>query len=368
VAGAEDLISDFRRHVEVLGERAPAYQSVLARVADLLCDPRAGPLLTAAFARSWSRRSFSSYYERPLLLLASLRHDALLDGPAHPLWRAIGDVESDESAVTHEAVAQSLAPNRLGFWITLRTRRVQTNEVSRAVTWLWPAALAGAADGRRPVSLVDVGASAGLNLVADRLPLHWSNQYGEKLATARGVRATARMGFDLRPLDVTDHDDLRWLRACIWPGERDRLELLDTAVAEFGNASPRAELEILTASAVPARLELLSRDAPPDGLVIAYQTLLDGYLRASEREAYDLLMREWLARAPAGAALWLKLEMGDETEPIAPARIHALLASGGRAEPLTLGQTGYHPREVIVDPNAARELKRLLGGGAWGSA
>jgi hypothetical protein len=361
-APADDLISDFGRQVEVLGDRVPAYQRVLARVAELLSDPQAGVPLGAAFSRAWSRRHFSAFYERPLLLLAALRYDALLDGDgaAHPLWRAIGEVEPDETAVTREAVAESLASNRLGFWLTLRTRRVQTNEVSRAVTWLWPMALAGAADGKRPLALVDVGASAGLNLIADSLALSFTNQYGETLPTVRSIHATTRLGFDVRPLDVRNYDDRRWLRACVWPGEQARLELLDRAVEVFEHAMPRVELETLTASAVPARLDLLSSSAPPGSLVVAYQTLLEGYLRASEHESYTALMHEWLAGAPAGTAVWLKLEMGEEIEPIAPAQIVAVAATTTGVQTWTIARTGYHPRELIVDPAAARELKRAL--------
>jgi hypothetical protein len=64
----------------------------------------------------------------------------------------------------------AIAPERTRFWQALRERAVQTNETTRAVTWLWPAALLGAAGKRRAIALVDIGTSAGLNLTADALP------------------------------------------------------------------------------------------------------------------------------------------------------------------------------------------------------
>ena len=58
---------------------------------------------------------------------------------------------------------------------------MKTNETSRALAWLWPASLAG---GGRRIALADVGASAGLNLVADALPNPWTTEDGSPLEVA----------------------------------------------------------------------------------------------------------------------------------------------------------------------------------------
>src|SRR5262249_28457342 len=148
------------------------------------------------------------------------------------------------------------APPRL--YANLATRRVQTNETSRAVAWLWPAALAGCADDQRPLALFDLGCSGGLNLVGGRLPAPWARPGGAPIPAAPTPSIGGRHGFDLAPLDVERDDDLGWLRACVWPGETARLERLDAAVTAFRSLSadpvpPR--LEVADLADVAARLE-----------------------------------------------------------------------------------------------------------------
>jgi hypothetical protein len=358
--GADELVSNLERLIDALGERVPSYQHILATLALLLRDPTQNQELTNSFARAFRHRTFHAFYERPLLILASLRYDALLDGPAHPLWGAICDESADPQTVNRERLCESLAPSRLGFWMTLRNRRVQTNEVSRSVCWRWPAALIGASDGKRPLLLIDVGASAGLNLIADMLDLSWIDQYGERLPAAHNVLAAARLAFDQRPLDVTLKDDVRWLQACIWPGEHQRLRQLDEAIHAFRTASPPVKSERLMASSVASRIAQLSIEAPPNALVLAYHTVLFGYLTADERERYEISMRQWLAAARPGTAAWLTLDVADDTNPAIPMHLEATVAADGGPVALRLGSTGYHPNSVHVDSAAADRFAILL--------
>jgi hypothetical protein len=41
----------------------------------------------------------------------------------------------------------------------------------------------------------------------------------------------ARVGVDPDPVDVTDTDDARWLRACVWPDQPERVARLDAEIA-----------------------------------------------------------------------------------------------------------------------------------------
>jgi hypothetical protein len=38
------------------------------------------------------------------------------------------------------------------------------------------------------------------------------------------------LGIELDPLDMNSERDVRWLRSCIWPEERERYQLLDAAI------------------------------------------------------------------------------------------------------------------------------------------
>jgi hypothetical protein len=354
-----DLRRDFASQRDFVVTRAPIYAPLLDELADLLDGPSAGP--SERLSAAWRGRRFGAYYERPLLLLAALRADALRGGGAHPLWAAIASPEPDASAITPENVARALSVDRTQFWSDLATRHVQTNELSRAIAWLWPAHLAALGDPARAIRLYDVGASAGLNLVADSLQASWSRADGSPIVIEPRPPIAARIGFDPRPLDVRDEDDARWLRACIWPGLRDRSERLEAALAAFEQAaSDDAPPELVTASAaeIPGRLPRFDASGPR-GLV--YQTIVRDYLSAGEREAYAAAMRRWLSECAAGAALWIELELHlEERAGKPPAELTAHIATGGGHRSLRLAECDPHPRVLIVDEAAVTELRDRL--------
>ena len=300
---------DLQRQIKLLGARVPAYTRLLRVVLERITGPARDETFHERLRSAWQGRSFEAYYSRPLLLLASVRADVLTDGPGHPLWAAIGEGDSDPAAVTPEAVMDALSERRLGVWMSLRTRSVQTNEVSRAITWRLPAALAGADGGARTVTLVDVGASAGLNLIADRLELSWVDQHGRPVPAARFVDAPVRLGIDRAPLDVADPREAAWLRACVWPGEDVRLTRLEAAIAAFRSApQPRPRLE--RANIASLRRILAEVGHPKDdGLMIVFQTLVSGYLSQEERHDHETTMRRFLESGPEGQILWAELEL-----------------------------------------------------------
>jgi hypothetical protein len=315
--------------------------------------------------KAWAKRRFGVYYDRPLLLLATLRYDALCSGPAHPLWPALAAPAPDPAAVTPAAVDQAFARDRPRVWHSLTRRHVQTNEVSRAVAWLWPAALAGASAGGVPLVLCDMGCSAGLNLVADSIGLSWM-QPGpppERLAVAERPRVLRRHGFDRAPLDATDDDDAAWLRACIWAGEHDRMDRLERALVAFRaaqSAADRPVIEKIDARDMPARLIDLCAGAGPAEVWLAYQTLVREYL-GGDRESYLAGMRHWLASRP-GRALWIELE--DPPHGATRERPAALLAHVARADgaviDLVLARCQYHPTEIAPEPDAVAALRAAL--------
>ncbi len=366
--GLVGIADDIAKHRASLGNgRAECYQRALEHLAVLLTPdgPGSDPALVAKLARCWNERAFHAFYERPLLLLAAIRHDVLLEGSAHPLALGFASERPDAAAVTRDRVRAALAPSRFGLWITLTTRKVQTNETSRAVTWMWPAHLAGADRGARPLTLIDVGASAGLNLVGDMLPPMWSRDRGARLDVVTAPTFDRRIGFDTDPLDVLSEADVTWMRACIWPGESARLERFERAVETMREVAGRPgapELLRLNAGLVPVRLEALARAMPPSGLLIVYQTLVRGYIDPEREQHYARNMRSFLAARPKATAAWIELELTDNdprgSEPAAmTAHVHG---GGGVIVSLPLARCGYHPTTLAVDAAAASELTRLL--------
>jgi hypothetical protein len=146
----------------------------------------------------------------------------------------------------------------------------QTNEVGRA------AALLGglrhiAAEVSLPIRLVEVGASAGLNLRADHFyvpgpagsygspnsPVVLTDGWQGDPPPEATIEVVERVGGDLAPVDPLTADGRLTLTAYVWPDQTDRLSRLRGAfeVAEQVPAELRAE----SASATLARTHLAPR-------------------------------------------------------------------------------------------------------------
>jgi hypothetical protein len=277
------------------------------------------------------------------LLAAALRLEAMTGAKQHPLAAALATEPPRPETLTPRTLAAALDPERLPIWLTLATRKVQTNDVSRAVAWRWPATLART----RPLVLVDVGCSAGLGLVADEVPMTWTDRDGRALPLHAGT-VLARLGFDAEPIDPTRAADVEWLRACLWPGDVDRQERLEAALAAFARAVERREapvVERVRAKHVPPRMHRIERAADPSALVLVVQSFVREYLDSTESTPYVRDMHAWLASLPPGRALWVQLELAsDGLEPRAE-----LVAHASGATPVRIGRCGFHPRSVDVD-------------------
>lgn len=360
--GADGIKDDLARQLTLMANRAAPYRKLVPLLVQLLDDTQQGPVLLSSMQRAWRSREFGAFYERPLLLFAALRADALADGPSHPLHAALRDDAPDPDAMSDAALREALNPSQTGLWTSLGLRRVQTNETSRALAWLWPAAIAGCSGGARPLLLVDVGCSAGLNLVGDHLPHVWTAG-GAALAVAQRPHVVGRFGLDERPVDVARAEDARWLRACIWPGETQRLHRLDAALAALHSARARGErIEVVRrdATSAPAYARSALAAAPARTLTIVYQTMMSGYLDPTSRAAFEDGMHQLLVTSPQGAVLWVDLEVtGPATSP-RPAELWVHARRGDERADVLLGTTGYHPADVSVRRDAVRELTNVL--------
>lgn len=135
----------------------------------------------------------------------------------------------------------------------LATRLVQTNEVRRCA-YLFPSIMYAARRFKgRPLALIEIGTSAGLNLLWDRYAYRYggSEGLGDNESPVmihsefRGEipdcvldpipQVTQRIGLDLNIVDARDPDEAAWLRALIWPEHRERREVLDAAL-QHGSA------------------------------------------------------------------------------------------------------------------------------------
>ena len=178
-------------------------------------------------------------------------------------------------------------------------RSTQTNEVGRLATLL-PAFARAAPDG--PVALIEVGASAGLNLFPDRWGYAWSTPTATMVLGAEprlGCDVTGpaplpaalpeigwRGGVDLNPLSVSDADAMAWLELLVWPEQDERRERLRHAVAVARTDPPR----IATGNLLD-ELPGLVAEASAYGTVVVFHSAVAAYLPVADRERMHALMR-----------------------------------------------------------------------------
>jgi hypothetical protein len=184
-------------------------------------------------------------------------------------------------------------------------QEVQTNEVQRS--WaLLPAFLS--LDDGRPFDLLELGPSAGLNLLWDRyayryssgvwgsgeLELHGDDRVPPPAALlARRVEVVRRRGVDLSPIDVTTSDGARTLKAFVWPDQPGRLERLQRAI-EVARRDPP---ELIRGDYV-AELPALLRDRVPGAQLVVFQTASTMYLDRPGAERLRAALHEAGGREP----------------------------------------------------------------------
>ncbi|HVT21768.1 MAG TPA: DUF2332 domain-containing protein [Mycobacteriales bacterium] len=170
-------------------------------------------------------------------------------------------------------------------------RPPQTNEVGRG------AALIGGlrhvcAEARLPVRLVEVGASGGLNLHADRFRIDGEvATYGDPSSPVRlgaawlgvapptsAVEVIDRYGGDLDPVDVSSETGRLLLTAYVWPDQTARLERLRGAL----ELAARQPVEVRRES---AEQTLARTDLADDTWTVVWHSVFRQYLPAESRDA-----------------------------------------------------------------------------------
>jgi hypothetical protein len=288
----------------------------------------------------------------PLLLLAAV-HYLLLQEPDDPL------------AAYYPSVAGAAAPpgdpfplfrafclrRQAAITAILAARLVQTNEAQRCASLLPAFGLVASAGGGRPLALVEIGPSAGLNLLWDRYAYDYgpAGQAGPadspvRLACeARGdrlpplprplPRVVSRVGVDLHPVDVRDAAAVRWLRALIWPDQAARADRFACAVALAQADPPR-----LVAGDALALLPRLLAEAPPGATLCVLDTFVVVQLAPEQRARLTAL----LAQASHERAIFrVSIDWPDTPHPC----VELTRFAGGQAgQPALLAYTHAHGR------------------------
>lgn len=231
----------------------------------------------------------------------------------------------------------------------LVARPVQTNEVARSC------ALAGgfllvARETGLPLRLLEIGASAGLNLRWDH---YWyqvgASEWGDRASKVRfenafsdgqppfdvAPRVAERRGCDGNPLDPNLPETELTLASYVWADQVERFHRLRAAL-EIARRVPAA---IETADAADW-LEIELRRPPSGAATVVFHSIVMPYLGDEGRERVRTILREAGSRASSARPLaWLRMEPGADQ-----AEVHLTLWPPG--EERLLAKAGFHGSPV----------------------
>lgn len=313
---APDLAGRFRQFAATY-PHLPLYSRLATAAAD---DPAAWSLLTSARPGQ----------DRPVLWFAAL-HDLVLRSPSVPAapWFASAPSLGPDDDPWPDVRATVLA-HAADLRSTIARRSTQTNEVNRSV-YVAALLVAAARDVASPVSpvspvsLVELGASAGLLLGVDRYRVEVGPSVlgdpSSPVTCAGDLRSGAleagpaggaelppiveRVGLDAAPVSLADEDEVRWLEACLWPDQPERLERFRAAVALLRPDPPR-----VVAGDMVDDLPALLATTRPDTHLVVMSTWALTYVRRDRRPAIaDALAAvaasgrpvSWITAEPPGA-------------------------------------------------------------------
>lgn len=227
---------------------------------------------------------------------------------------------------------------------------VQTNEVARCAALIF-GFLNVATETRLPLRLLEVGASAGLNLRWDRyryessgfswgpthspVKLEFELLGGLAASFPPTVEVHSRRGCDTAPIDAATVEGRLTLLTYVWPDQVERIARMQAAL-EIAAEQP---VKIDREAAAPWTRRMLAERSPGQATVI-YHSIVSQYLSDEERAMLFEGIREAGDRATADAPLaWVRMEPVDDR-----ANLELTLWPGG--EDRHLARVGYHGSPV----------------------
>ena len=201
----------------------------------------------------------------------------------------------------------------------------QTNEVRRAAA-VYAGLLQLRAMYDLPVSLFELGCSAGLNLQLGSFGYNFDGkQYGDgdsavllsprwsgNLPKDSEIEVVSRMGCDLNPLDVSNPDDCGRLLAYVWPDQADRISRTEKAIA-IAQANPPTLFAVDAASWVR---QVLDEEWGAGTLRVIYHTIAWQYFPEDTKNAIQSDLGQYGAQATEDSPLaWLGYEMSNKGVP-----------------------------------------------------
>jgi hypothetical protein len=255
----------------------------------------------------------------PANILFAAVHYLLLRGADHPLHRFYphlndGKRESDSAAV-FPAFQDFVEVHRDELAPLIQARVTNTNEVGRsAILHAGFRALTGMAG--EPLHLIELGPSAGLNLVWDRYAVRYMRDGDAILAgdardaliletTLRGERmppvgpaprVASRIGLERNPVDLSQKKECDWLKALVWPDHTARFANLERALEIHAVSPPPPIRKGDALELLPEALAAI----PPTETACVYHSFVTYQFSEEKRKALD----DMLIAASLRRSLW----------------------------------------------------------------
>jgi hypothetical protein len=289
------------------------------------------------------------------LRLAGGLHALVLSGRAPALAAAYpGGLAAGDRARLYTAL-RNVLENHGEFLIAFLEQPPQTNEVARAAMLL-PGFLTIAARADLPLALLELGASAGLNLHGDayryRLgdadwgpedsPLRLAPEWHGRPPPLPDLRIVSRAGCDATPLDPADEGDRLRLQAYIWPDQTERLERLARALELAAGRLTRIER-----ADAAAWLQTRLATPAPDVATVVYHSIVWQYLsESSQAQILDVLAARGRQANLGSPLYWLRMEPG-----VDPGHAELRLTARPEGVERLLARTDFHGRWIEwLDP------------------
>jgi len=316
-----------------------------------LCDELLRDVDDGGPVSRWLEPHATAPFEKAYVLrLLGALHRLVLSGDAPDLAAHFPSTGGDgDASATYLVVAHMLA-DPPALVSDMMQRPPQTNEVGRSIA-LTSGLLAIAEALRLPVSLREIGTSAGLNL---RLDSYWYEQdgagWGDPGSAVRfedmwvggtppldaDLVIADRRGCDRDPIDATDPDGALTLLSYVWPEPAERFDLARRAIEqarELPVTIDRQDADVW----LPRQLA----DHRPGTAMVIMHSVMWQYLSDADRagctEAIETAGR---AATPEAPVAWLRLEPHAET--YFPAELRARWWDGNSDHDVLLARSGFH--------------------------
>lgn len=238
----------------------------------------------------------------PNIFLGAI-HFLLLQNPEEPLAKYYPTITKINITgfINFDLFKEFCVSNKERIQKLVSTKIVQTNVVNRC-SYLFPIISELIESDDKPLTIVDIGTSAGLTLSFDDYE-YWYNQkkaYGNsdvvihteirgecfKYPKALNNKIT-KIGIDQNPIQAKDHHEQLWLKALIWPDHLMRFQIMDMALRN----EKLADVQFIVAHSNSDFENILSFIPSNEQLIIYATHTLYQFSPEAKIEFYEMLDR-----------------------------------------------------------------------------